>query len=129
MPSNPAPLLWSIVLGGPGLLCLVLWLDLRRQERLRGLASLPPRTPARRLMGQMLSLALMLLLTCALALALSGCGTAPSPAPAPLQVPATLLTPPQKPVLLMPVLPSTPPLPTTPKTPRPAPSTGYGTSA
>lgn len=62
-------------------------------------------------------------------LMLSACGTAPSTASPALQVPAELMEPPQKPVLL----PSTPRSPTpgttTPKTPPGAASTGRGISA
>lgn len=54
------------------------------------------------------------------ALLLSGCGTAPSRARTFPPVPADLLTPPSKPVLLTPASPSTRPGTTTTSTPNPA---------
>lgn len=62
------------------------------------------------------------------ALLLSGCGTAPLRAPTYPQVPADLLTPPAKPVLLMPASRSTTPGPTTTSTPGHAPQTGSATA-
>lgn len=67
----------------------------------------------------LLTLAMTLIL--ASALALSGCGTAPSQAPTRLPVPAELLIPPKKPVLLTPALGLKPPGPTTPSTPKAVP--------
>lgn len=58
-------------------------------------------------------LALLLMLLLVLALGLSGCGTAPSRASTRPPVPAELLIPPQKPVLLTPGLGLKPPGPTT----------------
>lgn len=60
------------------------------------------------------------------ALLLSGCGTARSRAPTYPRVPADLLTPPSKPVLLMPASRSTTPGPTTTSTPGHAPRTASG---
>ncbi len=81
--------------------------------------------------GLILALAVILILSSLLAL--SGCGTPPSPA-APITplVPAELMRPPGKPLLLAPSLPAstlTQPLPTTPPTPRPAETTAPGISA
>lgn len=57
---------------------------------------------------------------------LSGCGTAPSPVLTYPPVPADLLTPPAKPVLLTPASPSTTPGTTRPSMPSPARPTASG---
>lgn len=77
-------------------------------------------------------LCLLILISISL-LALSGCGTQPSPGKQPpLQVPAELMKPPAKPILLAPSLPastSTLPSPTKPPTPPPAEKTERAISA
>lgn len=71
---------------------------------------------------------LVVFLVLTLALLLSGCGTAPLPAPTRLQVPAELLIPPQRPVLLHLASPLKRLGSTTSKTLNHAPLTGSGTS-
>ncbi|MNK72830.1 hypothetical protein D3C87_923150 [compost metagenome] len=88
--------------------------DLSRRERTRMLSRLAMHSAT-------LSTAVI-----ASALLLSGCGTAPSRARTFPPVPADLLTPPSKPVLLTPVSPSTTPGTTTTSTRNPAPPIASG---
>lgn len=74
------------------------------------------------------SVAMSMLIVFASALLLYGCGTARSPALMSRPIPADLLTPPSKPVLLIPASASPTPGPTTTSTPRAAPSTESDTA-
>ena len=85
--------------------------------------------PVPRWLRRRLCLTWAVLVMCGSLLLLSGCGTAPLAVPIRPPVPAELLTPPARPVLLIPDWGLMPPGPTTPPTPKAVPLTGKGTSS